>query len=204
MTRKIALLFLLGLAASAVSLTTSCKKLCGDNLPQFTISAAERAWANPFVPTTTWRFTNAAGYVRTYRITKSESQNVGSGGATKTSICPTYYEEYQVADAIRTDSTDNRNFYRLTLAAPDGAGGTINGGGNDAMQWGDGSFYLTIKEVEAGQVVLSPMTLGGHTYNAVMDRTNTQFLPLVLHLFLTKAEGVVAFNDRRGVLWTRL
>ena len=65
-------------------------------------------------------------------------------------------------------------------------------------------FFLPINEVEAGHTVLPQATFGGRTYPAVLESTSQQFAPRVLHLFLTKAEGVVAFDDQYGTLWTRL
>ena len=202
MTSKITSLLLAMLSIGLLGLNTSCKKVCGENLPQYTLSTGQRAWATPFAATTAWRFRNAAGYERTYRVSKSESQTMGSGGASKLSVCPSYYQEYFFADFERTDSTltgYTKGIYHLQLAANNV--GNTNG---HLMQWNHADFLLAIDEVEVGQKVLAPATFGGRTYPAVLESTSQKFAPLVLHLYLTKAEGVVAFDDQYGTLWTRI
>ena len=192
------MLFFVVLAVSLMALASSCKKVCGENLPQYSLSAGQRAWTDLFAATTVWRFRNAAGYERTYRVTKAETQNVGGGSTAKFSVCSTYYEEYSLADLERTDSTLTsfaKGIYHLQVAANIG---------RNFLQWNHTSFLLPINEVEAGQKTLSPATFGGRTYPSVMECTSQPFTPQVLHLFLTKADGVVAFDDPYGTLWTRI
>ena len=71
------------------------------------------------------------------------------------------------------------------------------------MQWGDGDYSPTPNGPVQDQVPWHPATLGGRFYLEVMECTNTLFSLLVLQLFLTKADGIVAFDDRHGVRWTR-
>lgn len=183
-----------------LGLVASCKKVCGENLPQYSLSPDERAWAAPFAVNAVWRFRNAAGYERTYRITKQETQNIGYG-ASKLSVCPSYYHEYIFADIVRTDSTDHRGeLYRFQLSAV--VPGTSP---SSFLQWGSVSApNLPIAEVEAGQLTLPSATLGGHTYPSVIKATSTYYAPMIMSIYVTKAEGLVAFDDRYGVQWTRL
>ncbi|MDQ2771802.1 MAG: hypothetical protein M3Y54_15035 [Bacteroidota bacterium] len=177
-------------------LQAGCKKACGDNLPQYSLTEAQLAWGKPFAGGAVWRFRNAAGTERTYQVTKSEKRSIGTGGA-KISVCPGYYEEYIFSDSERSDSTKDGLFYHLQLAAPTG------GNESDFIQWGDGDYALTPNGPAPGQLPWHPATLGGHYYPEVMEGQNTMFSPLVLHIFLTQADGVVAFDDRHGVRWTR-
>ena len=180
-----------------VGLTTGCKQVCGENVPSYGLTAAQLAWGQPFAVGAVWRFANAAGTARTYRITTSTVQSIGTGGA-KLSVCPAYHEEYLFADGARTDSAQDKKIYHLQLAAPTG------GNEHDILQWGDGDYSPTPNGPVQGQIPWHPATLGGRSYPEVMECTNTMFSPLVLHLFLTKADGIVAFDDRHGVRWTRL
>jgi hypothetical protein len=174
-----------------------CKKVCDQNVPQYTLTDAQLAWGKPFTVGAVWRFRNAASKERTYQVTKSEKRSIGTGGA-KISVCAAYYEEYIFSDSERSDSTKDGRFYHLQLAAPTG------GNESDFLQWGDGDYALTPNGPVPGQLPWHPATLGGHYYPEVMEGQNTMFSPLVLHIFLTQAEGVVAFDDRHGVRWTRL
>lgn len=190
------------LLVSSMALTSSCKKVCGDNLPQYSLSAGQRAWGGPFVANAEWRFRNAAGYERAYRITSAETRSIGSGGTSKISVCPTYYQEYTFSDFARTDSALTgyaKGIYHLQLAAT-----VVANDSHHLLQWSYGDFSLPIDEAEAGQVALAPATFGGRTYPAVLACTSRKLAPLVLHLYLTKAEGVVAFDDEYGTLWGRL
>ena len=203
---------LLLLPAVFLLLTTGCKKACdGDNLPQYTLTAGQRAWGAPFAENAVWRFRNeATGYERTYRVTKFRAESIGSGGAAKISVCPSYYQDYVFADLERTDSTftgSAKQIYHLQLTAPN-AGNTTG----DFLQWGPAAaFYLPIDATESGQQVLLPATFGGRSYPAVLECTrNTAPQPTVpypatsVRLFLTKAEGLVRFEERGGNVWNRL
>jgi len=61
------------------------------------------------VPDTVWRFRNAAGYERRYRIT-SVGTELPAKGSSKSSFCNTYYKEQYTANLGRTDSTQLANF----------------------------------------------------------------------------------------------
>lgn len=185
------------LLSAGLLLSGGCKQICDENLPQYGLTAAQLTWGKPFAVGAVWRFRNAAGSERTYQVTTSEVTNIGLGGA-KISVCPAYYEEYLFATSLRTDSAQDKRIYHLQLAAPTG------GNSSDFLQWGDGGNYsLTPNGPVQGQLPWHPATLGSHSYPEVMECTNSLFSPLVLHLFLTKTEGVVAFDDRHGVRWTR-
>ena len=62
---------------------------------------------------------------------------------------------------------------------------------------------VRLKFAEAPQLTLAPATFGRRTYPAVLACSSRKLAPLGLHLYLTKAEGVVAFDDEYGTLWTR-
>jgi hypothetical protein len=189
-------LLLVLVAVGLVGPLTACKQVCSENVPAYGLTAAQLEWGQPFAAGTVWRFANAAGTVRTYRVTTSAVKSIGTGGA-KLSICPAYHEEYLFADAVRTDSAQDQKIYHLQLAAPTG------GNEQDLLQWGGGDYALTPNGPGPGQLPWHPDTLGGRFYPEVMEGTNTMFSPLVLHIFLTKADGIVAFDDRHGVRWTR-
>lgn len=192
------LLFLALVSVGLVEPLTGCKQVCGENVPSYGLTAAQLAWGQPFAVGAVWRFANVAGTARTYRITTSVVQSIGTGGA-KLSVCPAYHEEYLFADGVRTDSAQDKSiFYHLQLAAPTG------GNESDLLQWGGGDYSPTPNGPVGLQLPWHPATLGGRSYPEVMECTNTMFSPLVLHIFLTKADGIVAFDDRHGVRWTRL
>lgn len=201
--------FLRGLLVviSLLALNTGCKKICGDAIPQYTLSAGQRAWSDSFATNAVWRFRNAAtGYERVYRVTRLETQNIGSGGATKTSVCPTYYVEYITADLERTDSIEtSKRFYRLSLYANDSPSGT---GFRASLDWApSASFDLPIDEVEDGRRQLPPATFSGRTYPAVLECTYNTAAPnpaTITRLYLTKTEGVVRLEERGGSIWNRL
>ena len=191
------LLFAL-VSVSLVGPITGCKQVCGENLPYYGLTEAQFAWGKPFAVGATWRFANAAGTARTYRITTSEIKTIGTGRG-KFGVCPVYNEEYLFADGVRTDSAQDKNiFYHLQLAAPTG------GNESDLLQWSDGDYSPTPNGPVQGQIPWHPATLGGRYYPEVMECTNTMLSPLVRHIFLTQADGIVAFDDRHGVRWTRL
>lgn len=186
------------LLSGGLLMSGGCKKVCDQNVPQYTLTSTQLAWSTPFTVGTIWQFHNPAGKVRTYQVTTSEKTNIGTGGG-KISVCAAYYEEYIFSNSVRSDSTKDGLLYRLQLVAPSSGGGSSN-----FLQWGDASYALSPDGPVAGQLPWHPATLGGHYYPEVMEGQNTMYNPLVLHLFLTKAEGVVAFDDRHGVRWTRL
>lgn len=201
---------LLLLTAALSLLTAGCKKACdGDNLPQYTLTAGQRAWSDPFEENAVWRFRNeATGYERSYRVTKFQAERIGNGA--KLSVCPNYYQEYVFADLERTDSTftgSARRINHLQLTSPNA--GSTDG---DFLEWGAATnFYLPIDEAEDGRQVLLPATFGGRYYPAVLVCTrNLAPQPTVsypatsLRLFLTKAEGVIRFEERGGNIWNRL
>lgn len=196
LTPRLLLLLLALVSVGFVGPLTGCKQVCSENVPSYGLTAAQFDWGQPFAVGAVWRFANAAGTVRTYRIIASEVKSIGTGWA-KLSVCPAYHEEYLFADAVRTDSAQDKKFYHLQLAAPTG------GNESDLLQWGDGDYSPTPNGPVPGQIPWHPATLGGHSYPEVMECTNTMFSPLVLHLFLTKADGIVAFDDRHGVRWIR-
>lgn len=191
------------LLVSSSLLLSSCKQVCEQNLPTYHLSAAQRSWAVPFVPDTVWRFRNAAGYERRYRIL-NVSTELPAKGSSKSSFCNTYYKEQYTANLRRIDSTQTANFNpglcQLFMEAvlPGGPG---NG---NLFQWDYQRFYVPTDEVAAGQYPSTTATFGSRTYaNVITISTSTNTPSLRLHVYFTLANGIVAFDDPYGNLWVR-
>jgi hypothetical protein len=194
------------LLVSSLALLSNCSKICEeDNLPHYTLTADQRTWMAPYPQDAVLRFTNASGYVRTYRVTKAENASIRTGGS-KNSFCATYDVEYYTVRLERTDSLGlNRGLYDLALGATKDPAPV-----KARMQWAGSEFPLPLAEVENGQRVLGPATLAGRTYQHVLDLTYVELsVPhtrawAIKRLFLTKAEGVIRFEERGGTVWDRL
>ena len=195
------------LLASSNLVLSGCKQVCEQNLPTYQLSAAQRSWAAPFVPDTVWRFRNAAGYERRYRIL-NVSTELPAKGSSKSSLCNTYYQEQYTANLERIDSTQTANFTpgkcQLFMEAvlPGNTSSTNN---SNSFQWNGYSFYLPVDEVAAGQYPLTTAKFGSRTYaNVITSNAATNSMPPSrLRLYFTVANGVVAFDDLYGNLWVR-
>jgi hypothetical protein len=195
------------LAGSSLLLLSGCKQACEQNLPTYRLSAAQLSWRGPYVPDTVWRFRNAAGYERRYRITSVETE-LPAKGSSKSSLCNTYYREQYTANLGRTDSTQTANFNagkcQLFMEA-ELPGNTSSTNNDNVFQWNGYSFYVPTDEVAAGQYPLTTATFGSRTYaNVITSNAATNSSPPIrLRVFLTVANGVVAFDDVYGNLWVR-
>lgn len=195
------------LAASSLLLVSGCKQVCEQNLPTYRLSAAQRSWVAPYVPDTVWRFRNAAGYERRYRIL-SVGTELPAKGSSKSSLCNTYYLEQFTTTLGRTDSTQTANSTTgkcqlfMEAALPGSNSSTNN---SNVFQWNGYSFYLPIEEVAAGSYPFSTAKFGSRTYaNVITSNTATNSSPpRRLRVYFTVANGVVAFDDLYGNLWVR-
>lgn len=198
-------------------LFTDCTKVCDkDSLPQYTLTAEERKWANPYAEGSVWRFRNTAGYERRYLV-KEFRDEMASGGGSKGSFCPSYYHQQVNARFERTDSlqTTGHQLSMSTAAnyqtAPFGA----------SLTWAGSEFGLPITEVEQGMAplnignvssarVLPQVTVSGRVYPNVLECSLTPFAhatnapSTVLRIFVTKADGIIRFETKAGTAWDRI
>ncbi len=190
-------------------LFTSCRKVCdNEDAPTHVLTPGQRDWSKAFVKNDVWRFRNASGYVRTYRVTRAEMLNEGGGGG-KSSVCATHFVDYFVADLQRTDSAAHplETIFRFQMGPTNPS---ANKPFNASLQTGGGVFTLPIDQVEDGRLVLAPATFGSRTYPAALESSFYPTRPLVPRptqtgtIFLTKAEGLVRFEEFGGTVWNRL
>jgi hypothetical protein len=194
---------------ASLGLLTNCKKVCdNEDAPTYALTRGQNEWGKSFVKNDVWRFRNANGYVRTYRVTRAETLSQGGGGG-KSSLCSTYFDEYFLAEVERTDSTADAFGGKIILQMSP-ANATNNKPFSARVLMGIPVFELPIDQVEDGRLTLAPATFGGRTYPAVMGSTYNPVSPPVprptfaARLFLTKAEGVVRFEEFGGTVWNRL
>ena len=191
---------------ASLGLLSSCKKVCdNEDAPVFPLTQGEQQWGNAYVKNAVWRFQNARGYVRTYRVTRSETISEGGGGG-KGSLCATYYNNFFLADLERTDSLGT--LFRFQMSPANSA---ANASFKAYVQLNGNDFApLPIDQVEDGRLTLAPATFGSRTYPAVLESTYTPNPPPVprptsaRRIYLTKAEGVVRFEEFGGTVWNRL
>lgn len=194
---------------ASLSLFTNCRKVCDNkDAPTHELTQGQRDWGKPFVKNDVWRFSNASGYVRTYRVTRAEMLNEGGGGG-KTSFCSTYFYNYFVADLERTDSVarpfDVPFRFQLLPANP-----SANKPFTASAFLGIANFSLPIDQVEDGQLTLAPATFGTRTYPAVLESAFSPIPSLgarptfVRRVFFTKTEGLIRFEEFGGTVWNRL
>lgn len=183
---------------------SSCKKGCDtEDLPQYSLTPGLRAWAAPYPKDAVLRFRNArTGYVRSYRVTTAENVTADPVSGGGIDVCPQYYREYSAHLLQRTDSTGNVEnkeiFFRLIMDRSTRLQTTF--------VIGSTSLEPPLQAIEDGTVTLSPATFAGRTYPAVWGGTipNTIMRPgVVTTLFLTKADGLIRFEERGGTVWDR-
>ncbi|WP_156176447.1 hypothetical protein [Hymenobacter terrenus] len=192
-----------------LGLLTTCKKLCDTtDAPVYTLTPGQQAWTKPFGKDNVWRFGNANGYVRPYRITRAQTVSEGAGGG-KSTPCFTYFNESFIAELERTDSVgyvlERTVRFQLTPAnAADNAP-------LDAVAFlGSSRFWLPIARAEEGQLPLLPATFTDRTYPAVLQSAYAPLPPQVprptsvKRVFFTKADGLIRFEEFGGTVWNRL
>lgn len=205
---RCSVLLLASLLAS-LGLLTNCKKVCdNEDAPTYFLTQGESEWSKAFVKNDVWRFRNANGYVRTYRVSRAETLSQGGGGG-KSSFCATYFVKYFIADLVREDSAAHpleKNF-RFQMGP---ANATTNKPVTaNAFLWGS-DFSLPIDQVEDGRLALGPATFGGRTYPAVLQGIYHTVSPPAprptnaKRVFFTKAEGLVRVEEFGGTVWNRL
>ena len=182
---------------------SGCEKACDTaDLPRYPLSPGLRAWASPYPKEAVLRFRNAGtGYVRTYRVTAAESKTDGVGAGLDP--CPQYYREYASHTLARTDSTGNGDNKAILLYLAAGNASRVQ----SRFSIGSTSVEPPLMEIEAGTHPLSPATFAGRTYPAVWGGTSSLAASgsrVVVTLYLTKAEGLVRFEERGGTVWDRL
>lgn len=184
-------------------LGSGCKKVCNtDNLPRYSLTAGFRAWSTPYPNGAVLRFRNAStGYVRSYRVSKAESatQDVGSGR----NLCPQYQQEYTSHALERSDSTggSENKVLRVDVLA------TSAERCNSTVHIGSTLFGVPLSEIEAGTQALFPATFAGRNYPAVYGCVADfaySGANVTVKLYLTKADGIVRFEERGGTVWERL
>ena len=191
-------------------LLTTCRQVCDeDSLPRYPLTASQRAWADPYPKNAVLRFRNASGYVRTYQVVASRIE-FGAVGGSKSSLCADYHVEHFHMQVERTDSAGLiRGMYQQNVGATVAAQGQTNN--VSTLQWASSYFDVPISAIEEGRVVLGPATFAGRTYQQVLELRDVGITvsPMnrswyVPRLFLTKADGVIRFEERGGMVWDRL
>ena len=191
---------------SLFALLTNCSKVCDhDSQPHYTLTTGQRAWAAPYPKNAVLRFRNSSGYERTYRVVEATNES-GSGGGSKSSVCSAYQSEYFFT---RLERTDSAGVYRgLYFQKMDAAVDQIPF--KAQIQWASSDFSLPIAEIEDGKKALGPATFAGRTYQNVLDLPNVDALAPnkaawgITRIFITKADGVIRFEERGGTAWNRL
>ncbi|TYZ10599.1 hypothetical protein FY528_09050 [Hymenobacter lutimineralis] len=162
----------------------------------------QRAWSVPYSKDAVLRFRNAStGYVRSYRVTTAE--NKMDGVSSRYQVCPQYYREYSWHLLERSDSTGNSENKELkfwvSTAGPTRVQATF--------AIGSTTVEVPLQEIEDETQILSPATFAGHTYPAVWGGTSSTLSSgsqVVVMLYLTKADGLIRFEERGGMVWERL
>ena len=195
----------LALLAGATLLLTGCPgcNTCGEP-PSYTLTDTQRAWAAPYPLNKVLRFRNAAtGYERTYRVRTHQDTLVQVHSNTD---CPGYRWEMRSAVIERTDSASvPREVLHGLFITAEAPSNSYRVG----MNWGLAGFNLPAKEVDAGRLNLPPATFAGRTYQQVIQSTFTVTTPetsprTVARIYLTKAEGIIRFEERGGSIWDLL
>jgi hypothetical protein len=192
------------LLVSTFVLLSSCKKACdADDLPYYPLAANLRDWSAPYPKDAVLRFRNATtGYVRSYRVVtaESKSRDVHSG----VNLCPEYTQDYTSHMLERTDSTNGRENQMLRFEVFAATNVTRF---SSSMTVGSTPFSLPLEEIEAGTLALPAATFAGRTYPAVFGYRSSlaSSAPNVaLIMYLTKANGLIRFEERGGTVWDRL
>lgn len=186
---------------------TACSTVCDtDTLPNFPLTAGEKSWMAPYAKNAVLRFRNTSGYERTYKVIESDITTENRGNVGKGAVCPSYRREYATAVLERTDTTGT-DYFKRQQSLKQGATADREAY-SGYLQWGVSSFIAPIKEVEAGQQALGTQTFAGRTYQNVLELSggvgSTATNPTaVVRIFLTKAEGVIRFEERGGTTWNR-
>lgn len=182
---------------------SGCKKACDtDDLQQYPLTPGVRAWTAPYPKDAVLRFRNAStGYVRSYRVTTAENKTDGVNAGIDP--CPMYMREYASHTLERSDSTGNGDNKTIQFYMTAGNFVFIQ----SKLSIGSTTVELSLQEIEDGTRVLSPATFAGRTYPAVLS--GTPLAPsvgsrVVVRLYLTKAEGLIRFEERGGTAWDRL
>ena len=193
------------LCLGALALFPACADDCAD-VPLFSLSAAQRAWAAPYTTGDVLRFRNDAGYERTYRVqsTTQTRRDMGSLGTNGPS-CPDYTREYTEVRLVRTDSVaaPAESVHALVLAATNPYEPF-----HATLQWGSSIFTAPLLEIEEGRLILGSISLAGRQYSRVLVLSDDERVagpvspPRVVAVYLTKAEGIVSFRERNEE-WSR-
>ena len=197
---------LCSLLLSSLALFAGCSKVCEtDDLPNFSLTAGEKSWLTAYPQNAVLRFRNANGYERTYKVIEARVFTEDRGNVGKGAVCPSYQREFASVVLERTDTTGT-NYFKRQQTFTQGATSDqeVYSG---YIQWGVSTFYAPIKEVEAGQQTLASQTFAGRTYQSVLELSSGQpsaSANSVQRIFLTKADGVIRFEERGGTVWNRL
>lgn len=191
------------LCVGLVVLFSSCEKACdSDDAPRYPLAQGLRAWSAPYAKDAVFRFRNArTGYVRSYRVTTAEiKENAVSGGGID--VCTQYYREIGLHELERTDSTGKveNKVIRLQMAT------TNTTRVQTTFTIGSTSVEPSLQAIEDGSQVLSPATFAGRTYPAVWGGTSSNPVArpgMVVTLYMTKADGLIRFEERGGTVWDR-
>ncbi|GAA3990703.1 hypothetical protein [Hymenobacter antarcticus] len=191
------------LLVGALGWCSGCDKACEtDGLPRYPLTPGLRAWSVPDPQGAVFRFRNArTGYVRSYRVVQADNKTDGVSAGLN--ACPQYYREYTAHVLERTDSIGNRenNALRFDVSTANAPRA------KSTFRIGSTTVDLLIQEVEDGTYALSPATFAGRTYPAVLGGTSSLAAPganVAVTVYLTKADGLVRFEERGGTAWDRL
>ena len=191
--------------AGVFGLLSGCKKVCDtDDLPRYPLTSSLRDWSAPYPKDAVLRFRNAStGYVRSYRVAKVENETPGIHSGVDP--CPQHYREYTSHVLERSDSTGGRENKSMRF---DVFAATNTTRLQASFAIGSTSFELPFQEIEDGTQTLPSATFAGRTYSAVLGRTSGGVAfsggGVTLTAYLTKAEGLIRFEERGGTVWDRV
>ncbi|MDO7875354.1 hypothetical protein Q5H93_11490 [Hymenobacter sp. ASUV-10] len=200
----------LSIIAVGLNFLSSCA--CDkDDLPQYRLTEAEQTWTAPYTVNTEWRFRNAAGYERVYRVTKRADDMEESGGG-KSSSCPSYYRQAFSATLQRIDSVGSPISHQLIMQASTNNSSLPFAG---SLSWNWVQFTLAIDRVKSGGNIgyncelLPQLTVGTKTYQQVLKSTSltgSALIPLSTDakvIYLTSDAGIIRVEEWGGTVWDR-
>jgi hypothetical protein len=200
--------------ALAAGLTSCADK----DTPEFRLTAEQRTWGDAYREGDTWRFRNAAGYERRYKVTNFKDKMQAH---VPKSLSVTH--RYQLVEATieRQDSTTYKgspfqNKYSMLFELQaEVVRGTPYDSKVQQLTWTT-SVALPIDAINtqpippagalpSGVQFLPQLTIAGRTYENVLEFTTTHnnLAWQAKKIYYTKAEGVIRFEENGGEVWDR-
>jgi hypothetical protein len=185
--------------------------------PHYQLTQADQTWTTPYRVGEEWRFRNAQGYVRRYQVKGLSDRTLPGMLADTYSV--KYYQQEIGARLERVDSAyvqrPNKEQFSATFTISAAVADEAQASPLRAqLNWGSTQVSLPVAEASkqqplpAGVQQLKQLTLGGHTYQNVLEFKNLQTQAgqqagAVKQVYYTQEKGVVRFVDASGAVWDR-